>query len=107
MQYTTTRTITGPSIQKQRVIIQEHNSIRDAGSAIYFWLIDNGYQSRSEARLTAAQAEKDKEYTGYGSTWTITPTPKVQVTKDGPAYLLPGVEPASKTKDDTEQLAMF
>lgn len=35
------------------------------------------------------------------------PAPKVQVTKDGPAYLLPGIEPASKQEGDTEQLAMF
>ena len=34
-------------------------------------------------------------------------TPRVQVTKDGPAYLLPGVEPAPQVKGDATQTALF
>ena len=34
-------------------------------------------------------------------------TPKVQVTKDGPAYLLPGVDPAPCQRGDAEQLALM
>ena len=35
------------------------------------------------------------------------PAPKVQVTKDGPAYLLPGVDPAPRKRGDADQLTMF
>jgi hypothetical protein len=34
-------------------------------------------------------------------------TPAMQVTKDGPAYLLPGVDPAPQVKGDATQTAMF
>lgn len=96
------------------------DNIREAGKAIYFWLTDNGYEDRPQARKTAYQAEQDGGYTGYGSTWTITPDRKkpqpkeeeppalkIQVTKDGPAYLLPGVDPAPRKRGDADQLTMF
>ena len=35
------------------------------------------------------------------------PAPKIQVTKDGPAYLLPGVDPAPRKRGDADQLTMF
>ena len=35
------------------------------------------------------------------------PEPKVQVTKDGPAYLLPGIDPVGKQKGEATQTAMF
>lgn len=78
MKYIATRTIHGPSIQKQRVISQECKNIRAAGQAIYHWLTINGYEARQQAKATAYQAEQDKEYTGYGSTWTITPAKQAQ-----------------------------
>lgn len=67
--------------------------------------LDQGAAQRT-SRIAAAVAKMQEPMIVDGQQWETT-VPKVQVTKDGPAYLLPGIEPAPKRKDDADQLAMF
>ena len=67
--------------------------------------LDRGEAVNLQAHATRGQAfARRKELADAAE--KEPPAPKVQVTKDGPAYLLPGIEPASKQEGDTEQLAL-
>ena len=71
------------------------NRFRPNGPTGYAAVYNDGTHGPTRATREEAEADYHRQ------------TPKVQVTKDGPAYLLPGVDPAPCQRGDAEQLAMF
>ena len=67
--------------------------------------LDQG-AAQHTSRIAAAVAKMQEPMIVDGQEWETT-VPKVQVTKDGPAYLLPGIEPAGEQRGEATQTAMF